>query len=683
MSGSVTREQVEAHLQYVQDLDLPHELFTLLADARRIDAYEAAIARALAPRPNARVVCCGPGALLWSMMAASAGATVVVAESGVYFAPLIRDVVADNGLSAQVTVIQGCLYDLPETWRHGAEVVILESLDSALFGHGLLANARWARKELLAPGGALIPARARLTTAPGELLLGPQCGFDLRPVDDYRGVAPNEAVALVTEGWRQLATPCESASVDFAMGVETVAESITFRLEETGTLNTLATWYSLDLDGVSQLDRVSQLDNSPAADDPRREQGVSFFDEPVDLEVGQEISFSTTLSGATGLSFVALGRGHVRTYGRVRPTLPTWHFPMLADPTRNEAFVGAIERALTKHPHGQVLDIGAGSGLLTLAAARAGAKHVTACEMVPHVADLARTCVARNGAEARVDIVADASFDLSVPEDMPQKASLLVSETVDHALLGESFLIALAHAREELLTADAQVIPAAATLCMTPVDLHTGRVGGFDLRTVDQLRFGHYLGLRIVDGAHILLAKPHPIYHFDFQSGEAEAAQTCFEVPITQAGVCSGVALSFEMQVDAETALSTAPGSEVTAWDQGMIFFDQNIDVSPGETLPIWCNHDLEGVVVYPDPDFLREHTHRIWPRRQAIWAMGLRAEAANRTVNTEALARVMHAASATQLLDIWQALMVDDPELCWLRRDLLAELYAQLGYEL
>lgn len=674
---SVTRAQLEAHLRLVQDLDLPHELFALISDARRLDAYGEAVARALETRSEARVVCQGPGALLWSMVAAQQGATVAIAESGTYLAALIRDVVSDNGFAQRITVTQGGPRELPAGWRHSTDLVVLDDIDSSLLGRGLLASARWARDELLAPGGALIPRAARLYTAPGELQLGPQCGFDLSPMDDYRGVAPNESVSLVAQGWRQLAEARGTACFDFARGVETLEERVEFRVERQGRFNMLASWYALE------LDEEASLDNAPVADDPKRRQAVSMLEEPVAVGQGDRLAFGTSLSGATGISFAAQGPYRLRDYGRLRPTLPSWHFPMLANKARNEAFVGAIERALAQRSGARVLDIGAGSGLLALAAARAGAGHVTACEMVPHIAELARRDVVRNGAEGSVEIVACPSFELRVPEHMEKRASLLVSETVDHGLLGERFLVALAHAREALLTPDATIIPSAATLYVTPIDLHTGPVRGFELRALDQLRLGHYTGMQLADTPHLALAEPHAVYHFDFQSGAAEPAQTRFALPITRAGVCSGVALSFDLMLDSEATISTAPGAGLTAWDQGIVFFEQTIDVDAGDTLPIYCDHDLERVSVYPDPEFLEQMPHRLWPRRRASWAMALRAEATARPSASATLARAMHAAEPAHLERLWQKLMADDSQLSWLRRDLLADLYAQLGHEL
>src|SRR5215212_4586312 len=80
--------------------------------------------------------------------------------------------------------------------------------------------------------------------------------------------------------------------------------------------------------------------------------------------------------------------------------IPRWHFEMLNDEKRNAAFEEALTNAIT--PDTVVLDIGSGTGLLAMMAARAGAKETITCEMVPLLAELARDTVARNGLADRV-----------------------------------------------------------------------------------------------------------------------------------------------------------------------------------------------------------------------------------------------------------------------------------------
>ena len=90
-----------------------------------------------------------------------------------------------------------------------------------------------------------------------------------------------------------------------------------------------------------------------------------------------------------------------------------WHFDMINDSPRNAAFRQSIEAVLCAACHGQksekhvhVLDVGTGSGLLAMLAAKSGASQVTAFEAEPAVARVATRNVGRNALSETVRVVA-------------------------------------------------------------------------------------------------------------------------------------------------------------------------------------------------------------------------------------------------------------------------------------
>ena len=89
--------------------------------------------------------------------------------------------------------------------------------------------------------------------------------------------------------------------------------------------------------------------------------------------------------------------------------VPSWHAAMLRDHARNAAYRQAIEAMA---PGRVVLDIGTGSGLLAMIAARAGAARVVACEANPVVAETARRIIAANGLDHVVTVHACHSSEL-------------------------------------------------------------------------------------------------------------------------------------------------------------------------------------------------------------------------------------------------------------------------------
>jgi tetratricopeptide (TPR) repeat protein len=275
-----------------------------------------------------------------------------------------------------------------------------------------------------------------------------------------------------------------------------------------------------------------------------------------------------------------------------------WHLPMLADDGRNDAYRRAIERAVTARS--RVLDIGTGSGLLAMMAARAGAASVTACEMSPVVADAARDVVAANGFADTVTVHAMKSTALQLGRDLPERADLLVSEIVDVGLLGEGVLPAVRHARAHLLTPDATIVPSAARVFAMLVEVprlrrvHPVRtVCGFDLSAFDRFRApGEYVDLRLDLEPHRCLSAPVPVAAFDFHDpppyrSDAAPATHRVAVDVSADGFAHAVAFWFELQLDDATTLSTAPGAGSTAWGQALQFLEDDRPLRAGQSLAL------------------------------------------------------------------------------------------------
>lgn len=145
---------------------------------------------------------------------------------------------------------------------------------------------------------------------------------------------------------------------------------------------------------------------------------------------------------------------------------------MLNDDNRCSKYAKAISMALQKQHGGRVLDIGTGTGLLAMLAARAGSGHVDAIEMFEPMADLASRVIRDNQMQEKISVHAAKSTELIASQNglsvsgkcIEQKADILVTEIFDSALLGEACLPVIAHAFQHLLKEGAKVIPAKAVL---------------------------------------------------------------------------------------------------------------------------------------------------------------------------------------------------------------------------
>src|SRR6266568_6722730 len=96
--------------------------------------------------------------------------------------------------------------------------------------------------------------------------------------------------------------------------------------------------------------------------------------------------------------------------------VPLGYFPMVQDSARHKRYEKAFRRAI--RPGHRVLDIGSGTGLFAMMAARAGAAEVITCEANPVVAAAVCEVVAHNGLANRVRVVAKHSSDLEIGVDL-------------------------------------------------------------------------------------------------------------------------------------------------------------------------------------------------------------------------------------------------------------------------
>ncbi|KAE9452397.1 hypothetical protein C3L33_15699, partial [Rhododendron williamsianum] len=150
----------------------------------------------------------------------------------------------------------------------------------------------------------------------------------------------------------------------------------------------------------------------------------------------------------------------------------TSYLDMLNDSRRNRAFRQAIDKSITKPCH--VLDIGAGTGLLSMMAARAidpskstiystSEGAVTACESYLPMVKLMRKVLRLNGMERKVRVINKRSDELEIGVDISKRADILVSEILDSELLGEGLIPTLQHAHDKLLVENPQTVPYRAT----------------------------------------------------------------------------------------------------------------------------------------------------------------------------------------------------------------------------
>ncbi|MED6241776.1 Protein arginine N-methyltransferase 7 [Ataeniobius toweri] len=143
---------------------------------------------------------------------------------------------------------------------------------------------------------------------------------------------------------------------------------------------------------------------------------------------------------------------------------------MLHDHDRNKKYYKGIRAAVSRiKARGErvvVLDIGTGTGLLSMMAVTAGADFCYAVEVFKPMAEAAQSIVKKNNFSDKIKIINKHSSDVTVgPDgDMQEQANLLITELFDTELIGEGALPSYEHAHQHLVKAGCEAVPHRATV---------------------------------------------------------------------------------------------------------------------------------------------------------------------------------------------------------------------------
>ena len=274
-----------------------------------------------------------------------------------------------------------------------------------------------------------------------------------------------------------------------------------------------------------------------------------------------------------------------------------WHYEMLGDLKRNQAYDDVIKRKVGKED--VVLDIGTGSGLLSLMCARAGAKKVYTCENISDIADAAEDVIKENNYEERIKLFNTKSHSLEVGKHLDEKVDVLVSEILDAGLLGEGVIPTLRHARANLIKPDATIIPKSAEVKAVLIEsdhihaiLPLKEISGFKLKSFGRFqRSDLYITKQLGITPHTKLTDEQGIFDLDFYnlpkiSTPENPNQKELTFTITKEGRLHAIAFWFELDLDEKLRLSSGPGREMIHWGQAVFGFEER-KVKKGDLIKI------------------------------------------------------------------------------------------------
>lgn len=259
-----------------------------------------------------------------------------------------------------------------------------------------------------------------------------------------------------------------------------------------------------------------------------------------------------------------------------------FHLGMLLDEARMAAYEAAITRLV--RPGDVVVDIGAGTGVLSFLACRAGARRVYAVEGGP-VAEIARELSEANGFSDRVVFVDGWSTEV----DLPEPADVLLTETIGNAGFDEGIIAWAQDARKRLLRPDGLILPRRVRMVSAAVEAWDDHAQvadwsapslPFDFSVVQRraermLWFSH---LRIEQ----LLTEPVVAAEVDLTTSALSVVVAAGSARVVRDGTLHGVACWFEADLVDGVTLTNSPPTPAPSWGQGFLPVPQPLAVSAG-----------------------------------------------------------------------------------------------------
>jgi SAM-dependent methyltransferase len=194
---------------------------------------------------------------------------------------------------------------------------------------------------------------------------------------------------------------------------------------------------------------------------------------------------------------------------------------MLGDAYRNRAISAALSRHID--PDSTVLDIGSGTGVWAILAAKLGAKRVTAVEKEKYLVPIIRTLARENEVSDRIEVIEGDSRELR----LRRRFDIIISETFGNQGLGEG-LAPIIDARKRFLNPGGLLIPGSFSILAIPAHLK-----GLDekMPAAVALRLGYFerlslnIPIAVADRSQLtLLARPVALASIDLMSASQPPA---------------------------------------------------------------------------------------------------------------------------------------------------------------
>jgi protein arginine N-methyltransferase 1 len=269
------------------------------------------------------------------------------------------------------------------------------------------------------------------------------------------------------------------------------------------------------------------------------------------------------------------------------------HEEMLKDEVRTLTYRNSMWHNKHLFKNKIVLDVGCGTGILSMFAAKAGAQHVYGVDM-SGIVESAKSIVVANGLADKITIIRGKVEEIKLPVE---KVDIIISEWMGYCLFYESMLDTVLYARDKWLAADGLMFPDRATLYITAIEDRQYKddkinwwddVYGFDMSCIRKVAVQEPL-VDVVDRNQVV-TNSCLLKEIDIQTCTKDDIPFAspFNLQVRRNDYIQALVTFFNMEFTKchkRVGFSTAPEAPYTHWKQTVFYLEDYLTCKKGEEL--------------------------------------------------------------------------------------------------
>ncbi|KAJ3121773.1 Protein arginine N-methyltransferase 1 [Nowakowskiella sp. JEL0407] len=269
------------------------------------------------------------------------------------------------------------------------------------------------------------------------------------------------------------------------------------------------------------------------------------------------------------------------------------HEEMLKDEVRTSSYRRSIYDNAHLFKDKVVLDVGCGTGILCMFAAKAGAKLVIGVDM-SSIIEHAKVIIKDNGFENKIVLLRGKMEEVVLP--VP-KVDIIISEWMGYCLLYESMLNTVLYARDKYLVPKGLIFPDTAIMYIAAIEDAEYKeekidfwdnVYGFNMSHIKQLAIREPLVDTVDKKAVATTACAFRTIDIKTVKIEDLAFSVPFEITTTRDEYIHAFITYFDIDFAAchkKVYFSTGPHAKYTHWKQTVFYLDNPLTVNAGEKI--------------------------------------------------------------------------------------------------